>query len=227
MKTDPAPPRYNVAPTQQVLVVASRPARGQDGRFVRALGTMRWGLVPSWAKDASVGSRMINARAESIITKPAYRDAFASRRCLIPADAFYEWEARSGGRPKQPWAIRLESGEPMAFAGLWEVWRDASEPGAEPLRTCVIITSEANASLRPIHQRMPVVLERASWDTWLDPACGDRLSLQRMLVSAPADRFVTTRVSTAVNAVANDGPELLEPALLVEEPALQLGEDSS
>ncbi len=211
VRTDPIPPRYNVAPTQPVLAVATRPVRGEDGQFVRALGTFRWGLVPSWARDASVGSRMINARAESIITRPAYRDALRSRRCLIPADAFYEWQARPGQRSKQPWAIRLASGEPMALAGLWEFWRDGREPDAKPLRTCVIITTKANAALRSIHDRMPVVLGRDRWDAWLDPALGDRASLQRVLVPGPADGFITIRVSTAVNSVANEGPELLEP----------------
>lgn len=153
---------------------------------------------------------MINARAESIATKPAYRDALESRRCLIPADAFYEWQARTGQKAKQPWAIRLESGEPMAFAGLWEVWRNRADPEAQPLRTCVIVTTEANRALRAIHDRMPVVLDRDRWDRWLDPRFGDRGSLQRMLVPAPSDWFVTAAVSTAVNAVANEGPELFE-----------------
>ncbi len=210
VKTDPAPPRYNVAPTQPVLAVATRPVRGENGRFLRALGTLRWGLVPSWAKDSSVGSRMINARAESVATKPAYRDALGSRRCLLPADAFYEWQDRPGNRARQPWAIRFESGEPMAFAGLWAVWRDRTDPDVDPLRTCVIITTEANAALRDIHDRMPVVLGPDSWDRWLDPACTDRGSLQAMLVPAPAAWFVTTAVSTAVNTVTNEGPTLIE-----------------
>jgi putative SOS response-associated peptidase YedK len=208
--TDPASPRYNVAPTQQVLAVAARHGRRHGGPLVRALGMLRWGLVPPWAQDPSVGNRMINARAESISTRVAYRDALVSRRCLIPADAFYEWESRPGQKTKQPWAISLESGKPMAFAGLWEVWRDRAKPDGEPLRTCVIITTEANAALNAIHDRMPVVLGRERWDHWLDPAFGDRKALQRMLVPAPADRFITMAVSLAVNTVANDGPELLD-----------------
>lgn len=210
VKTDPTPPRYNVAPTQPVLAVATRPARDANGRLLRALGTFRWGLVPSWAKDPSVGSRMINARAESVATKVAYCDLLGSQRCLIPADAFYEWQTRFGQRTKQPWAIRLESGEPMAFAGLWTVWRDRTDRDAEPLRTCVIITTEANAALRDIHDRMPVVLGPDRWDRWLDPAFVVRGSLQAMLVPAPAEWFVTTAVSTAVNTVTNEGPELVE-----------------
>ena len=208
--TEPVPPRYNVAPTQPVLAVATRHARRQGAPSVRALGTLRWGLIPSWAEDPSVGGRMINARADSITTRVAYRDALKSRRCLIPADAFYEWEAAPGQKAKRPWAIRLESGAPMAFAGLWEVWRDRSDPAARPLRTCVIITTEANAALSAIHDRMPVVLGRECWDRWLDPAFGDIEALQRMLVPAPADGFIAREVSTAVNAVANDGPELLD-----------------
>lgn len=210
VKTGPVPPRFNVAPTQPVLAVATRPARGANGRLLRALGTFRWGLVPSWAIDRSVGNRMINARAESIATKPAYRDLLGSQRCLIPADAFYEWQARAGQKAKRPWAIRLESGEPMALAGLWTVWRDRTDRDAEPLRTCVIITTEANAALRDIHDRMPVVLGPDLWDRWLDPAFAVRGSLQAMLVPAPAEWFVTTAVSTSVNTVTNDGPELVE-----------------
>ncbi len=210
VRTDAAPPRYNVAPTQPVLAVATRHARDDGDQFVRSLGTFRWGLVPSWANDPSVGNRMINARAESVATKPAYRSALRSRRCLIPADDFYEWETRPGRKAKQPWAIRPESGEPMALAGLWEVWRDRTDPDTDLLRTCVVVTTGANDALSAIHGRMPVVLSQDHWDRWLDPSFDDRESLQRMLVPAPAEWFVTNAVSTAVNTVANDGPELLE-----------------
>ena len=137
-----------MAPTQPVYAVAE--ARGENPR--RLLGTFRWGLVPSWARDPSIGSRMINARAEGIATKRAYQDALARRRCIIPADAFYEW------RDKRPYAFARKDGDPMAFAGLWEVWRDPDRPDGEPLRTCVIITTEANEVVAPIHHRMPVVL---------------------------------------------------------------------
>jgi putative SOS response-associated peptidase YedK len=207
IRTDPLPPRFNVAPTLDVYAIAAR-----EGH--RALGAFRWGLVPSWAKDPKVGNRMINARAEGIASKPAYRAALARRRCIIPADCFYEWQRRtaSDGRPagKLPFAIRRRDGEPMALAGLWEVWRDPSDPDAAPLKTCVIVTTEANDLMSPIHDRMPVVLGRDVWERWLDPAteAGDA---QRLLVPAPSDWFEVFPVSSRVNNARNDGPELLEP----------------
>lgn len=217
IRTDPLPARYNVAPTQPVLAVACRHSRTEGGNgLVRALGAFRWGLVPSWAKDPSVGNRMINARAETVATKPAYREALARRRCLIPADAFYEWQSlpdakstASKSRAKQPYAIRLASAEPMALAGLWEVWRDPRDRKGDPLRSCVIVTTSANEALRPIHDRMPVVLGRDAWDRWLDPSVSDMANL---LEPAPGDWFNATPISTLVNSVERDGPELLEPA---------------
>ena len=207
VRTEPLPPRYNVAPTLPVYAVAIR-------RDHRALGTFKWGLVPSWAKDPSVGNRMINARAEGIDTKPAYRSALARRRCLIPADAFYEWQRRTGpdGRPagKLPYAIRRRDGQPMAFAGLWEVWRDPENPEADPLRTCVIVTTAANDLMAPIHDRMPVVLDPGDWDQWLDPAV-EASRAQKLLVPAPPEWFEVFPVSSRVNKVTNDGPELLDP----------------
>jgi putative SOS response-associated peptidase YedK len=244
VRTDPLPARYNVAPTLDVYAVAVR-GRPDDGKGPRrALGTFRWGLVPSWAKDPSVGSRMINARAEGITGKPAYRQAVARRRCLLPADAFYEWQRRTGhdGRPagKLPYAIRRRDGQPMAFAGLWEVWRpgpvpeaaerpgparEAAErpgpapeaadshppaPDGEPLRTCAIVTTAANDLMAPIHDRMPVVLAPEDWATWLDPA-SDVERAVGLLVPAPSEWFEVYPVSTLVNKVANDGPDLLVP----------------
>lgn len=207
IRTDPLPARYNVAPTLPVYAVAIR-------REHRALGTFKWGLVPSWAKNPSTGNRMINARAEGIETKPAYRSALARRRCLIPADAFYEWQRRTAGdgRPagKLPYAIRRRDGQPMAFAGLWEVWRDPENPDADPLRTCAIVTTEANDLMAPIHDRMPVVLDPGDWDQWLDPHVAAEKA-QRLLVPAPSDWFEVFPVSSRVNNVANDGPELLDP----------------
>jgi putative SOS response-associated peptidase YedK len=180
----------------------------------RALGSFRWGLVPSWAKDPSVGARMINARAEGIATKPAFRAAVARRRCLIPADAFYEWQRRESpdGKPagRLPYAIRRRDGRPMAFAGLWEVWRDRADPGAEPLRTCVIVTTSANDLMAPIHDRMPVVLAPEDWAAWLDPAT-DAATVSGLMVPAPSDWFEAFPVSTLVNKVSNDGPRLLDP----------------
>jgi len=207
VRTEPLPDRYNVAPTLDVYAVASR-----EGH--RALGTFRWGLVPSWAKDASVGNKMINARAETIETKPAYRVALARRRCLIPADAFYEWQKRSGadGSPKGklPYAIHRRDGSPMAFAGLWEVWRDQTDPHSEPLKTCVIVTTAANELMAPIHDRMPVVLAAEAWRRWLDPAT-DAGEAQALLVPPPSEWFEAFPVSTRVNNVRNDGPDLLVP----------------
>ena len=206
VRADPLPPRYNVAPTLDVYAVALR-----EGH--RALGTFRWGLVPSWAKDPAIGNRMINARAEGIESKPAYRAAMTRRRCIIPADYFYEWQRRTGrdGRPagKLPYAVHRRDGEPMAFAGLWEVWRDPSEPDAPPLKTCVIITTDANDLMSPIHDRMPVVLGRDDWQRWLDPST-ETSDAKRLLVPAPSDWFEVFPVSTRVNNVRNEGPDLLE-----------------
>ncbi len=227
------PRRHNVAPTQQIYAVATRPLRpppaglgpaGPDpgpagptagrGRPVRQLGTFRWGLVPWWAKDPSVGSRMINARAEGLATKPAFRHALEARRCLIPADAFYEWQrlpAPSGRREgRQPWVVRLRGGQPMALAGLWETWRDPGKPDAGRLRTCTIVTSRANGVVAPIHDRMPVVLAPEAWDRWLDPDVGAD-GVCDLLVPAPEDLFEVYPVSDRVNNVANDGPELADP----------------
>ena len=152
------PPRYNIAPTQDVAVVR---LAGAERRPAFAL--LRWGLIPAWAKDVSIGSRMINARAETVAEKPAFRNAFRRRRCLIPADGFYEWEKRPDGA-KQPWRITLESGAPFAFAGLWEHWSGADGSEAE---SCTIVTTAAADSIARIHERMPVILDRADFPAWL------------------------------------------------------------
>ena len=198
-------PRWNVAPTLPVLAVAESRRNG-----ARRLGTFRWGLVPRWAESPAVGSRMINARAETVSTKPAYREALVRRRCIIPADAFYEWKVIDG-RPKQPYAIARRDGAPLAFAGLWDVWRDPNDTDAPPLQTCVIITTEANDRLAAIHHRMPVVLPDGAWDRWLDPSNEDVDTLLALLVPAPADDFVTWPVRLLVNKATNEGPELIEP----------------
>jgi putative SOS response-associated peptidase YedK len=216
VRAEPLPLRYNVAPTSPVYAVAlSRPREDDQVKGPhRALGTFRWGLVPSWAKDPSVGNRMINARAEGITGKPAYRAAIARRRCLVPADAFYEWQKRTGpdGRPagKLPFAIRRVDGQPMALAGIWEVWRDQADPEAEPLRTCAIVTTEANELMAPIHDRMPVILERENWAAWLDPET-DAAVVERLMAPARPGVLEAYPVSTQVNKVTNDGPQLLEP----------------
>jgi putative SOS response-associated peptidase YedK len=209
IRTEPLPPRYNVAPTLDVYAVA---VRGRNDRVKgprRALGTFRWGLVPSWAQDRSVGSRLINARAESVATKPAFRSALDRRRCLIPADAFYEWQRQPGGG-KLAYAIRRRDGRPMAFAGLWEVWRDPLDADADLLRTCAIVTTAANALMAPLHDRMPVILDPGQWGTWLDPATGAAAARQ-LLVPAAADSLEAYPVSSLVNNVRNEGPELLDP----------------
>ncbi len=206
-------PDYNVSPRRGVLVVRER-----DGE--RVLSRLRWGLVPSWAKDPSVGDRMINARAETVADKPAYRRAFAGKRCIIPADGFYEWKRGSaaGGvkPPKQPFFIHRRDGEPLAFAGLWEVWK--VPPDTDPalggpdgwLRSCAIVTGPANELLAPIHDRMPIVLPASAWDQWLDPDEHDVAALGRMLVPAPAEWFEAYAVSTRVNNARNNGAALVE-----------------
>ncbi|HWG73936.1 MAG TPA: SOS response-associated peptidase [Acidimicrobiales bacterium] len=228
VKTEPLPLRYNVAPSQLVYAVATlRPKEGRPDP-VRQLGAFRWGLVPSWAKEPAVANRMINARAEGIESKAAFRRALARRRCIIPADAFYEWQvlpfpSSAGGkakRSKPAWAVRRRDGEPMAFAGLWELWRPPDDPVGEPLRTCTIITTEANEALAPIHDRMPVILDQSAWDTWLDPAEEDMGLVQRLLVPAPAEWFDAFPVTSRVNKVDNEGPELLEVVPPPRAPAL-------
>lgn len=192
---------YNVAPTDPVPAVVRH-----DGQLV--LSELRWGLVPFWASDRKIGARMINARAETLTSKPAFSEAFERRRCLIPADGFYEWETRDGRR--LPWFVRRTDGDPMVFAGIWSSWRDKADPDAPRLLTCSIITTRANRVLAPIHDRMPVVLDRAARDAWLDPdvELGD---LRELLGPAPDDHVERHRVSTRVNHVANDGPDLVDP----------------
>ncbi|MDE3205198.1 MAG: SOS response-associated peptidase [Acidobacteriota bacterium] len=215
VRAEPLEPRYNVAPSLPVYAVALRRPDGGSGQAAhRALGTFKWGLVPSWATDPAVGNRMINARAEGITTKPAYRRAVAGRRCLIPADAFYEWQRRVGsdGRPagRLPHAVRRRDGRPMALAGVWESWRDPADPAAPPMRTCAIVTTAANRLLAPIHDRMPVIVEEPDWQPWLDPAT-DMGLVETLMRPAADDLLEVYPVSTRVNHVANDGPELLEP----------------
>ncbi len=202
--------RYNIAPTQEVPAVRRGPEDGE-----RHLALLRWGLIPSWAKEASIGSRMINARAESVAEKPAYRTAFRRRRCLIPADGFYEWQARPSG-PKQPYLIAPAAGGPFAFAGLWESWTDKAED--KTVESFTILTTVANRRLADIHHRMPVILAPADHDAWLDPASGAD-ALLALLRPAPDQDFVATPVSTRVNAVRNDDPSLIEPAPTEEDPA--------
>ncbi|MGW2364491.1 SOS response-associated peptidase [Streptomyces sp. NPDC001667] len=212
-------PSWNVAPTDQVWSVLDRPERA-TGEVVRQLRPLRWGLVPSWAKSVDVGAKMINARVETVAEKPAYRRAFAKRRCLLPADGFYEWQTVSAtGKAKtykQPYFISPEEGGVMAMAGLYEFWRDsavaADDDPAAWWTTCTIITTEATDAAGRIHPRMPLAVAPADWDTWLDPAHQDPDEL-RALLTAPADGHLDARaVSTAVNSVRNNGPQLLDDA---------------
>lgn len=203
-------PDYNVAPSTAVFVVRS------DGSS-RRLERFRWGLVPSWAKDPAVGNRMINARVETLTDKPVFRRPLAKRRCLVPADGFYEWTAVPGQKKKQPWFIHRPDGEPFAFAGLWEVWRpppasDGDLCAPRPwLRSCTIVTGPANEKMAPIHDRMPVMLPPSAWDTWLDPSMTDVAVVGRLLVPAPSELIAFHPVSAEVSNVRNNGAHLVEP----------------
>ena len=200
------PARYNIAPTQNVPVVRRQPKSGE-----RELVTLRWGLVPSWAKEIGIGAKMINARAETVADKPAFRDAFKQRRCLIVADGFYEWQAQprrpKHPGPKQPYFITTADGRPFAFAGLWEEWWDA---GKTLVETCTIITTEASPALRPVHQRMPVILTEERFDAWLDGGSGTGDA--RALLAPYAGELTLRPVGRRVNDVGNDDPGCIEPA---------------
>jgi len=217
----PLPASYNVAPTDEVYAVLERPAR-EDRPQQRQLRAVRWGLVPSWAKDPAIGSRMINARMETVAEKPAFRKAFASRRCLVPADGYFEWyeTAQTGpkGKPvKQPFFIRPRDGGVLAMAGLYEIWRDRSiEDGDAPGAwrwTCTVITTSAQDDLGRIHDRMPLMVERDRWEDWLDPTHPGALDL---LEPAAPGRLEAYPVSTLVSNVRNNGPELIAPLPLEE-----------
>ena len=192
---------YNVAPSQQVLAVVQEDVK-------RARSFLHWGLVPFWAKDPAIGNRMINARSETADQKPAFKAAFRRRRCLIVNDGFYEWTGAKGKR--QPVFIRpREQSGPFAFAGLWEVWKPGNDPGADPYRSCTILTTEAADSIRPIHHRMPVVLRPEGYRMWLDPACADVRALNRLLREKICREFVHRPVSTKVNSPSNNEPSLV------------------
>jgi len=200
------PPSWNLAPTDPVRIVVERE---QDDQVRRSLRVARWGLVPGWAKDPSVGSRMINARVETLTTKPAFRKAAASRRCLVPAEGYYEWQ-------EQPFWIHPADGGPLAFAGLYEFWRDRERADDDPLRwlvTMTIVTGGAptnDPALAAIHDRRPVILDPSRWGLWLDPATSDPDTVLDLLHD-PAPSLVATPVSTQVNKVGTDGPQLIEP----------------
>ncbi len=190
-------PAYNIAPTQQVLTVTN------DGE--RQAQYMRWGLIPFWAKDKKMGYRMINARGETVAEKPSFRTALRRRRCLILADGFYEWQ-KLGGKQKRPRRITLTSDEPFAFAGLWETWKD---PEGELIKSCTIITTAANEYLKPIHDRMPVILPHGVESLWLDQDLDDPMVLTSLLTPYAESELAAYPVSTLVNSPRNRGPEVI------------------
>ena len=194
-------PRFNIAPTQTAPVV-----RVDAGDKVRRLDLLKWGLVPFWAKEPSIGNRMINARAETVAEKPAYRVSFRKKRCLVLADGFYEWQATGG--PKQPFFFHRGDGYPFAMAGLWDRWDKGED---SPLETFTILTTEANEVVAPIHKRMPVILAKPLFDKWLDPEFEDTESLAQLLTPAPSEVLEALPVSTYVNSPANEGPQCVEP----------------
>ena len=218
----PLAPDYNVAPTKEVYAVVERPpAKDSPEPPARQLRVLTWGLVPSWAKDPSIGNRMINARMETVAEKPAFKRAFAARRCLLPADGYFEWyptsQLTAAGKPrKQPFFIRPRDGGLLAMAGLYEIWRDHDRAEDDPDRfrwTCTVLTTEAEDALGHIHDRMPLMVERDRWAEWLDPRVQGRLDL---LVPAAPGGLEAYPVSTAVGNVRNNGPELIEPLPLDE-----------
>jgi len=195
-------PRFNIAPTQPILALPND-GTSKANFFV-------WGLIPSWAKDQSIGSRLINARAETLAEKPAFRAAYKYRRCLIFSDGFFEWQARPGSKSKIPFFIHLKSGAPFAFAGLWEHWQTAD--GSE-IHSAAIITTEPNKLMAPIHNRMPVILNHTGYAQWLDPSPQAPERLQSLLIPYPAEELSAFPVSTLVNSPANDSREIVVPAI--------------
>jgi putative SOS response-associated peptidase YedK len=197
-------PQYNIAPTNQVLALTG-------GEYHLETRLMRWGLVPWFSKDPRTKYNMINARAETVAENNAYKGPFQRRRCLIPADSFYEWRKLEGKR-KQPMRIMLKSGEPFAFAGIWEAWRDKTDPEGEPLLSCSIITTVANSLVEPIHDRMPVILPPDLYRDWVEPSNQDTAALREMLLPYDPGLMQAYMVSSLVNSVRNQGPEVVEPA---------------
>ncbi len=195
-------PRYNIAPSQQAVVVVQEETR--------VLKSMRWGLIPAWAKDKKLGYKMINARAETISTKPSYKRLFLSRRCLVLADGYYEWQANNSKQPKIPFRITIKSKEPFAFAGIYDIWNHAQEE----VYSFSIVTTQANHKLRDIHNRMPVVLQEEQESQWLAPDVSDISSLEKILQSTDTNLFEAYRVSTVVNSPKNDTPACVEPVVV-------------
>jgi putative SOS response-associated peptidase YedK len=207
-------PNFNVAPTNDIYVVYT------DGGL-RRLDPLHWGFVPSWAKDLSVGNRMINARGETVASKNAFKSSFTKRRCIIPADGFYEWKVVPGQKKKQPYFIHRPDGEPFAFGGLWTQWKGKDATGEDiTVRSVTIITGQPNEKMAEIHDRMPLILPPSAWDAWLDPELTDVEEIGRFLVPAPKELITFHPVSTEVNNVRNKGEHLtdeVEPESAAEE----------
>ena len=201
IRADISRPRYNIAPMQQVPVVIAE----SDGRLLQ---DCQWGLVPDWARDRTIGSRMINARVETVAAKPAFRTAFRRSRCLIPADGFYEWQVTKSG--KVPIRIHSQDGEPFAFAGLYSAW--GGNASDQPLLSCVILTREADDFMSPVHDRMPVILPESLWSTWTDHEQEAEMVLKRALAEPLGRKLVMTRVSKLVNSPLNDNAQCIEAA---------------
>ena len=189
-------PRFNIAPGEPVAVVR-QPAVSKG----RELALLRWGLIPAWSDDPSIGERLANARSETAATKPSFRRAFRSRRCLVVADGFYEWQKVNGR--KQPYFVGLRGDRPFGLAGLWERW----DKGGEPVESCTILTTEANELMRPVHERMPVIIPPDQYGLWLDPRCQDSEKLAKLLRPFPAEGMLAYRVSALVNNPKNDVPQ--------------------
>ena len=198
-----AQPRYNAAPTQSLMTVLCDPESGE-----RRLETLRWGLIPFWAKDAKIGYTTINAMAETAASKPAFREAFKSRRCLVPADGFYEWKKLDGGA-RQPWRFAMADGSLFAFAGLWERWKEKAS--GETIRSFTILTCPPNALCAPIHDRMPVILDAADHARWLGEAPATGSELQGLLRPFPAERMLAHEIGARIGNVKNDDAALIEP----------------
>lgn len=196
-------PRYNIAPTQNVLAVRALNDEPQNW------AQLRWGLIPFWAKDKSIGARMINARGETVREKPAFRAAFKKRRCLIVADGFYEW--KKVGKTKQPYRMTMQDDQPFCFAGLWEKWQDKGVSDGDAIESCTIITTTANDFLSDVHDRMPVIMPKDQHEAWLDAAFDDKDALAKMLNPLAEGLLKKTAVSTFVNNARNESPQCLEP----------------
>ncbi|HEX4832364.1 MAG TPA: SOS response-associated peptidase [Trebonia sp.] len=232
-------PDYNVAPTKQVYAVLERTEKDSGGspkeqqKPERELRLLKWGLVPSWAKDSAGGARLINARAETVAVKPSFRSAFAKRRCIIPADGYYEWQAGADRKSKQPYYIYRSDGGILCFAGIYELWRDGSVPPDDEsawLWTTSIITTDATDEIGQIHDRTPMVIAPESWDDWLDPANNDKSLMMAMMAPATTSGsggLTSHRVSTAVNSVRHNGPDLIEPLAPGTEPGAPAGDGAS